>query len=1841
MNILNFNIFRRSHPFVKIFLLLFCIFSLHQEMFSSTIHEDMSACGYEMQNNYSDTAGCGNLAPDTLQNIARFDYSANGSDYYYVRLSLFQSEFERLYFYQEAGARGIYITDKTEFTSDSALFRTDNFQDQAMLEFSDLYRRTEEAASITSATAKNDFVEASPMHKAFASQQPGFPDAPFGGETPLDCSTAQVACSANVYSFPAGTFGNAPAPDPSGYPNYGCLASRPCPVWYFMQVGVAGNIIINISKTGGPTSNDVDFICWGPNASMTEGCATGLTGTCGTSGNPCCNNTSPGCVYPKGNITDCSYDGSATETCHILNAQVGEIYILLITNFSGQVGTITFSQTGGTGVTNCNIVHECSVIAITANPSICNEATNTFSVFGNIEFSNPSPTGLLTITDNTAVPPVSQSFPPPFVSPKAYNLQDIPCDGLVHSITAVFSDSLDCTLTQQFTAPPAPCPQALISGGGTICNNGTQQATVSVAFPAGTPPYTFVYAINGINQAPVTHNTTTPYQISTTTPGVYTLVSISTISCTAGSVSGSATVAVNPVPTATISGTTAVCQGAAPPDIAFTGGAATPPYKFTYNINGGANQTVTTTSGNSVTVPAPTNATGTFVYNLISVEEGSSSACTQQQTGSATITVNPKPTASISGTTTVCRNSTDPLITFTGGAGTPPYTFTYNLDGGTNQTVATTSGNSVTVTAPASTAGTFTYNLVSVQDAGSTTCSQLQTGSAIITVNPLPTAAISGTTTICQNSAAPGITFTGGGGTPPYTFTYNLNGGSNQTVTTTSGNTVTVTAPTAAAGTFIYNLVSVQNASSTTCSQLQGGSATVIVNPLPAAAIAGATSVCQNSASPDVTFTGSSATPPYTFTYSINGGNDLTVTTTSGNSATVAVPTDVAGTFIYSLIKVQDAGSTTCSQLQNGTATVTVHPLPTAAIEGTTTVCQNSTAPGITFTGGSATAPYTFTYNINGGTNQTVTTASGNSVTISAPTNITGTFIYNLVSVQEASSTTCSQLQAGSATITVNPLPTATISGTTTICQNSAAPDITFTGGSATAPYTFTYNINGGSSQTVTTSSGNSVTVQAPTNAAGTFTYNLVSVQDASSTLCSQLQPGSATVTVNPLPTAAISGTSTVCLDSPAQLITFTGGGSTPPYTFTYNVNGGTSQTVTTTSGSSVTVPAPANVAGTFAYNLVKVQDASSTTCSQLQTGSATITINPLPIPAISGPPAICVNTSGTYSTAADMTGYAWTVSPGGIITGGGSTNSITVLWATTGAKTITVNYNDANGCTAHAATAYPVTVNTRPVPTIAGASSICTGIPVTYTTESSMLSYSWTVSAGGTITAGGQATDATVTVNWITAGPNSVSVNYVVGTGCTAQNPTQYNVTVNPSPTPTITSPANPICAASSTTYTTQPGMSGYTWTISPGGSIISGSNSNILTVLWDKDGVQNVTINYTNAFSCTALTPVNYNLLVNPLPVTTITEAPVPVCQSIPHIYEVPADPACSFTWSVIPAANGIINAGQGTRTVTIDWQTSGNAAVAVTGTNTATSCLSSSTLPVVVKPKPVPVLTPCFDLVTTPNAKKIILRGGSPSLPGQGVFSGSRISLNNLSGYYEFDPFGAPAGSYNITYTYTNTFGCPASTGPVTITVQNNDFSCGGNLTDVRDGKIYKTAFLSGRCWMTENLNYGTAMVTAPVPPQSDNCLAEKYCAPSDAGCSTYGGLYQWDELMDYSVVPGTKGLCPPGWHVPTETELQSLIDNLITGIGSPDANALAGSTLKDLLITGGFHAVLGGLNYLDNSWAFNSGSKTATIYWTSSTGGTERAVSRGLNAMTSGVSKYISSRGNGFAARCVKD
>jgi gliding motility-associated-like protein len=348
----------------------------------------------------------------------------------------------------------------------------------------------------------------------------------------------------------------------------------------------------------------------------------------------------------------------------------------------------------------------------------------------------------------------------------------------------------------------------------------------------------------------------------------------------------------------------------------------------------------------------------------------------------------------------------------------------------------------------------------------------------------------------------------------------------------------------------------------------------IIVPANPTATISVNTaSVCQNATAPIVTFTGTGGTTPYIFTYTINGGAPLTVTSNTAGIATVNAPTTVTGPFTYVLTNVKNSVGTICTTNITGQSVlVTVKTLPTATITGTATVCQNGTAPTITFTGANGTAPYTFDYTINTVPQPPVTTTAGNSLTLTAPVTTAGTFTYAITGVSYGSPACVNPVTGQSAVITVNELPTATISGNAELCLNATAPNVTFTGTGGTAPYTFSYTINGGPTVFTVISTGSTATVSVPTGTAGTYVYALVSVKESSSTTCLQAATGNATVKVNPQPTASFTAAGPYCKD---KTVTFTPVGTVSSGTITswvWDYGDGTgSHTLTTNAPFTVT----------------------------------------------------------------------------------------------------------------------------------------------------------------------------------------------------------------------------------------------------------------------------------------------------------------------------------------------------------------------------------------------------------------------------------------------------------------------------------------------------------------------------------------------------------------------------------------------------------------------------------------------------------------------------------------------
>lgn len=251
------------------------------------------------------------------------------------------------------------------------------------------------------------------------------------------------------------------------------------------------------------------------------------------------------------------------------------------------------------------------------------------------------------------------------------------------------------------------------------------------------------------------------------------------------------------------------------------------------------------------------------------------------------------------------------------------------------------------------------------------------------------------------------------------------------------------------------------------------------------------------------------------------------------------------------------------------------------------------------------------------------------------------------------------------------------------------------------------------------------------------------------------------------------------------------------------------------------------------------------------------VKVMPLPVPTITGPTPVCLNTSGNvYTTESGMTNYIWAVSAGGVITSGGTTtsNTVTVTWNTTGAKTISVNYTDAYNNTAATPTVYNVTVNTLPVATITpgGATTFCQGNSVLLTSSPGS-SYLWSTGA------------TTQSITATTSGDYTVTVKN--GSDCTATS-TATTVTVNPLPVATVT-PAGDvtICVGNSVLLASSTGTS-YLWS--------TGETTKDITVATAGD----YSVEVTNGNGCKA-TSLASTVAVNPLPKAIITPSgPTAIC-------------------------------------------------------------------------------------------------------------------------------------------------------------------------------------------------------------------------------------------------------------------------------------------------------------------------------------------------------------------------
>lgn len=1038
-------------------------------------------------------------------------------------------------------------------------------------------------------------------------------------------------------------------------------------ITYVWSPGATLSATTGTSVTATPAATTVYTIT---GTTTATGCVGTTTATVTVNPLPTIGGTLSVCVGNTRQLTG-SATANATNPWVSSNTTVATINSTgLVTGLVAGTTNITYTNSNGCQVTQVFTVFPIPTV-VANDVSVCTTGTVNITASGANTYTWSPGTSLSATTGS------SVTFTP----------------GTTTTYTVTGTDVNGCTNTDPVTVTVLANAPIVASADVTICNGAMTNISAS-----GGVSYTWNQGL-GAGQN---------FNVSPTTTTTYTVTGTDASGCVG---TDQVIVTVNPLPTATISGTASVCQNGTSPVVTFNGAGGTAPYTFTYTINGGGNATVVSNGAGVATVNAPTGTVGTFTYNLVSVQDASSTTCSQTQAGSAIITVNPLPTATISGTASVCQNGTSPVITFNGASGTAPYTFTYNINGGGNTTVVSNAAGVATVNAPTGTVGTFTYNLVSVQDASSTSCTQAQTGSAIITVNPLPTATISGTASVCLGGTSPVITFTGVNGTSPYTFTYNING-AGQTTVTSVGNTATVSAPSTPVGTFNYNLVSVVDASSTACTQNQTGTATITVNPNPVPVITGATEYCAGN-----TATISTTVPYTTYAWSTGGSTPSIQVTDADNPITVTVTnangcSGTSGT--YSVVQNNVITYNTQVEIcQGGSATIHGTNQTTAGVYSQTFVLG---------TGCDSTSNVTLIVNplpvINAGVNQTV--CDGVQVTLNAtgaPAIVWSPLVTNGVPFTQAVGTVTYTAEGTDANgcvntdavdVTVLPLPVMNAVPDQVLCNNSATNAVVF---SSTPAGTYSW-INDNTSIGLAANGNSTIASFNATNGGAAPSVATITVTPTANGCVGT--PDQFTITVNQSPTASIAGTASVCLNGTSPTVTFTGSNSIAPYTFNYTLNGTPNSIVST--GNTAVITAPTNVAGTFTYSLVSVTDASTTTCSNTAVGTATITVNALPVVSAGTDVVACLNDNITL-TGTGAVSYSW--SP--LVTNG------VAFTPSVGSQNYTVTGTDGNGCV----NTDIVNVLVNPLPVIVAGPDvvICIGDQVTLTGQGGGVGaiYNWT----------------------------------------------------------------------------------------------------------------------------------------------------------------------------------------------------------------------------------------------------------------------------------------------------------------------------------------------------------------------------------------------------------------------------------------------------------------------------------------------------------------------------------
>jgi gliding motility-associated-like protein len=780
---------------------------------------------------------------------------------------------------------------------------------------------------------------------------------------------------------------------------------------------------------------------------------------------------------------------------------------------------------------------------------------------------------------------------------------------------------------------------------------------------------------------------------------------------------------------------------------------------------------------------------------------------------------------------------------------------------------------SVSATGGNTTFGNFLDNVI-VENAASL-CAYISKEFTLKTI-PLPTATISGDATVCKDATTPILTFTGSAGTTPYTFTYTINGGSNQTLVST-GNTATINIPTNISGNFIYKLIAVSESSTFGCTQNQTGTTTFKILPLSiGGTLSNGQTICTGTIPTALSLTGHVGTitkwqsceaPNTTWT-------DITHTTAS------YTPSALTKTTKYRVEVKNDI----CTAVYSNEITIIVDE---KSVGGTITsdqpICETATPAPVTLTGHTgqikkwqfSVDPYTSWSDLT------------NTSTSYSPPKLTKTTKYRAV----IKNGVCPEVYATPATITLKPVEKLNIT-----CGLSSTTDVEFiwTDISDETTYDYTYSIDGGS-PVVGQASSNATSVTIPVTGDG----QSVEIKNLTPTgaSCAQVESKICISKICPTPSTNQIADIPVCSGKPINIPTFTSPIMDAPTSYKWRVNYagfsiGTSGTqsvpyVAATNSIPLSFTAPTTTSQIIATFSVNAIDA---TCTG-KTMNFKVIVNPLPVLNITNDGPICSGERAIKlsENSGNATSWQWSNSSTG------SLSSTTIYNPTISnaknSEVVTVEATDVNSCKNTATT----TLVVHALPNIVAGTpqNVCSGNPITLV-GSGGVTYTWDNSVVNNVAF--TPTD-TKTYN-LTGTDNNNCVN-------TAQ------VAIQVTKTPKINTVNQNICSGIPISISPVDNISGqivpvgtnYTWTFNAPANILGANNQTTpinapLTATLTNNTTTIQTVSYTvtaHNGTCTSDFFVNINLY----PLTEFTPSARSKCINDSLFVKANSASVASLTW------------------------------------------------------------------------------------------------------------------------------------------------------------------------------------------------------------------------------------------------------------------------------------------------------------------------------------------------------